>query len=216
MNKLFESINRALEFPLGSKARILLAAAVFGLVAALLLPLWSFWMTAPGESGALRLDIYSTGLAAGNRGADLPRINGLGRGLGLAELASARFSEFQWMPFVIGALALVVLRAAILGKMSHLLDTAVLFFYFCLFAIWTFGHRLYAYGHDVISVTGAGVSPFMPPMAGGRTIGGIEIQASPSFGAYALVAAGLFLAAAVALSWRDEEREHAADSRVCD
>ena len=51
-------------------------------------------------------------------------------------LLESDFSEFKWMPFALGAFALLALRAIAFGKMSKLVDLVVLFLYFALFSFW--------------------------------------------------------------------------------
>ena len=103
------------------------------LVAALLLaaiylfPLWNLTMFAPQYQDGLRLDIYSYKLEGGNNGQDVKEINVLNHYIGMKDLVAEDFTEFKWMPFVVGAIALLVLRAVVHGKLAHLVDVLVLF-----------------------------------------------------------------------------------------
>ena len=75
-------------------------------------------MFAPQYGDGLRLDIYSYSSQGGNGGQDLKEINLLNHYIGMRDLAEEDFREFKWMPFVLGALALVFLRAAVVGGCS--------------------------------------------------------------------------------------------------
>ena len=97
----------------------------------------------------LHLDIYSHALVAGHGGQDLKEINLLNHYIGMHDLAAEDFTEFKWMPFVLGGMALLYLRAVVLGTVKEMLDAMVVFFYFSAFSLWSFGYKLYQYGHDL-------------------------------------------------------------------
>ena len=49
---------------------------------------------------------------------------------------------------------------------DDLVDATVLFVYFGGFAAWSFGYKLYRYGHDLAPTAAVKVPPFTPPMFG--------------------------------------------------
>ena len=106
-------------------------------------------MFAPQYPEGLRLDIYSYTLVGGNNGQDVKEINVLNHYIGMHDLVNESFTEFKWMPFVIGALGLLVLRAVVHGTVAALVDVTMLFVYFGAFSLWSFGYKLYRYGHDL-------------------------------------------------------------------
>src|SRR5574338_869413 len=112
-----------LDMALGLGPRVLLVVAATAIAATLVFPLWNLTMFAPQYPDGLRLDIYSQELRGGNRGQDLKEINLLNHYIGMRDLANDDFTEFKWMPFAIGALALVFLRAAVHGTMASLVDS---------------------------------------------------------------------------------------------
>ena len=138
MRQLLERSNRFLETPLSLAPRVLLAIAACALALTLTQPLWNMTMFAPQYGNGLRLDIHTDGLRGGNRGQDLKEINLLNHYIGMRDLSNDDFTEFQWMPFVIGGLALLFLRAAVHGRVSALVDSLVLFVYFGAFSLWSF------------------------------------------------------------------------------
>ena len=78
--------------------------------------------------------------------------------IGMHDLAVEDFTEFKWMPFALGRLALLFLRAAVLGTVKELVGrdggascTSAAF------SLWSFGYRMYRYGHD-LAPNGAGQS----------------------------------------------------------
>ena len=86
------------------------------------------------------------------------------------------------MPFVIGALLLLLLRTAVLGKVGTLVDLFVVFVYFAAFSLWSFGYKLYRYGHDLAPTAAVRVAPFMPPLYGHRKLANFDVYSYPRGG----------------------------------
>jgi hypothetical protein len=121
-------------------------------------------------------------------------------------LLESDFGEFTWLPFAIGGLILLTLRAAVLGKVSKLVDVFFIFTYFSLYSFWSFYHRLYTYGHNLDPTAAIKVEPFTPPLFGTREVGNFTVYSYPETASYALFAFGLILAAAILWSWRSQRR----------
>ncbi len=203
MRALLERSNRFLDAPLDLGPRLLLVAAAVVLVAGIaLFPLWSMTMFAPQYEEGLRLQIFSYKLEGGNQGQDINEINVLNHYIGMRDLVSDDFTEFKWLPFVGGALALLMLRAAVHGHAGHVLDVVVLFFYFGAFSLWSFGYRMWSYGHNLAPTASVKVEPFMPPMFGSKQLANFEVYSYPAAGTYLMVAAALLVVAALAAAWR--------------
>ncbi len=193
---------RFLHAPLGLGPRLLLIVAAPLVLAVNLLPLWNLTMFAPQYTNGLRLDIYSHTLVAGNNGEDIQEINLLNHYIGMHDLADEDFAEFKWMPFVLGGLALLLLRAVVLGTVKELVDATVLFVYFGGFSAWTFGYKLYRYGHDLAPTAAVKVPQFTPPMFGHQQIANFEVFSYPKAGSYLLGGILLLLIGALWLAWR--------------
>jgi copper chaperone NosL len=201
--------NRFLDEPLDLPPRLLMLAAAVCLAATFFLPLWNLTMFAPQYPDGLRLDIYSYTLQGGNNGQDTREINVLNHYIGMRDLTVEDFTEFQWMPFVIGALGLLILRATVHGSVAALVDVLVLFVYFGGFSLWSFGYKLYRYGHDLAPNAAVKVPPFMPPMFGYQQIANFEVYSYPQAASYAMGASLLLLAVALLVAWREIRRERA-------
>ena len=197
-----EKVNRFLDSPLDVGPRILLVLAFLCLVPTYFTPLYNMTMFAPQYQEGLRLDIYSYKLVGGNSGQDVKEINVLNHYIGMRDLVTEDFTEFNWLPFAIGIFGLLFLRAAVLGKTSHLVDVTVLYVYFGLFALWSFGYKMYHYGHTLDPKAAVRVDPFMPPMFGFKKLANFEIYSYPQLGSYALALGALVLLAALVLAWR--------------
>jgi hypothetical protein len=201
MDKILERANRFLAEPIGLAARLMLLVAAILLVASYFFPLWNLTMFAPQYPEGLRLDIYSYTLVGGNNGQDVKEINVLNHYIGMQDLVNESFTEFKWMPFVIGALALLILRAMVHGSVAALVDATMLFVYFGVFSLWSFGYKLYRYGHDLDPAAAVQVPPFMPPMFGYQQIANFEVYSYPRAASYAMAAAAVLLVTALAWTW---------------
>jgi hypothetical protein len=206
MRRSLDSVNRFLDSPLQAAPRLLLLAAALSLVPTYVTPLYNMTMFAPQYPEGLRLDIYSYKLEGGNRNQDIKEINVLNHYIGMRDLVTEDFGEFKWLPFVVGILGLLFLRAAVLGKASHLVDVAVLYLYFGLFALWSFAYKMYRYGHDLDPKAAVKVEPFLPPLFGYKKLANFEVYSYPQVGSYALALAALCLLGACVLAYRQWRR----------
>src|SRR5512139_3596138 len=115
MRAVLTRANQLMNEPLDLGPRLLMLAAAACLVVTYFLPLWNLTMFAPQYPNGLRMDIYSYKLAGGNGGQDIREINVLNHYIGMRDIVTEDFTEFKWMPFVTGAIALLFLRAAVYG-----------------------------------------------------------------------------------------------------
>jgi copper chaperone NosL len=214
MKPFVERTTHFLSAPLGLGPRGLVLIAALLLVPTYLMPLWKLTMFAPQYPDGLRLSIYSYRLEGGNGGQDVKEINVLNHYIGMRDLAASDFSEFKWIPFVVGALGLVFLRCALIGNISSLVDIFVLYVYFGLFSLWSFGYKLYNYGHSLAPTAAVKVAPFMPPLFGHRKLANFDVYSYPGAGSYALAASALVLAAAMILAGVEERVEEKAEAVV--
>ena len=201
MRAILERSNRFLDLPLDLLPRLLLVVSAVVLAITLTQPLWIMTMFAPQYQDGLRLHIYSQQLQGGNAGQDLKEINLLNHYIGMRDLTNEDFTEFKWMPFVIGMLALLFLRAAVHGRVAPLVDAVVLFVYFGLFSLWSFGYKLYSYGHQLAPTAPVKVAPFTPPVFGYQKIANFEVYSYPAAGSYLMLATALLLVVALGLAW---------------
>ena len=190
------------EAPLTLKSRVLILVAVVVLLATFFFPLWNMTFYSNQYTDGLVLHIYSYQLEGGktaNRD-DLREINSLNHYIGMRPLLESDFSEFTWVPLVVGLLMILALRAMVIGKMSNLVDVFVMFTYFGLFSMWSFYHRLYMYAHNLDPTASIKVPPFTPPFFGTKQIANFTVHSFPGLGSYPLVAFAVLLLLAIYLS----------------
>jgi len=211
MQKLIVKATSFFETPIDLRSRLLVIVAGLLLLPTYFLPLWQMTLYSNQFPDGLVLNIYSSQLEGGkspNRD-DLKEINSLNHYIGMRELKEDDFTEFKWIPFVIGGVMLLAFRVTVLGKMSKLVDLFVLFTYFGMFSIWSFYHKLYLYGHELDPTAAVKVPPFTPPLFGHRTMANFEVYNYPDVGSYFMAAVPLFLLGAMWLSrktWMKERR----------
>jgi len=202
-----EKSNRILGSPLGYGPRGIILVAALLLVPAFVSPLWTMTMYAPQYPNGLRLQIYSHKLEGGNGGQDVKEINILNHYIGMKDLTTEDFTEFKWLPFVVGALGLLFLRGVVFGTVGNLLDITILFAYFSLFSLWSFAYKLWAYGHNLAPSAAVKVAPFMPPLFGGKQLANFEVYSYPAASSYALGGTAVALIVALLWSWQTARRE---------
>jgi copper chaperone NosL len=197
------------ELPLTLTSRLLILVAVVALLPIYFFPLWNMSFFSNQYTDGLVLHIYSYQLEGGktpNRD-DLREINSLNHYIGMRPLLESDFSEFNWIPLVVGLLIILALRAMVLGKMSNLVDVFVMFVYFGAFSMWSFYHRLYMYAHNLDPTASIKVPPFTPPFFGSKQIANFTVNSFPGIGAYAFFAFAILLLVAILLSAKRKSPE---------
>jgi len=207
MHAFFQRFNQFLARPLDLGPRLLLFIAAVLLAAIYVFPLWDLTMFAPQYPEGLRLHIYSYKLVGGNNNQDVKEINVLNHYIGMRDLVEEDFTEFKWLPFVVGAMGLLYMRAAVLGTIGHVVDVLVLNMYFSAFALWSFGYKLYQYGHSLAPTAAVKVDPFMPPLFGFKQLANFEVYSYPGPASYAMGVSTLLLFVALAVAWRQVRTE---------
>jgi hypothetical protein len=202
MNVPLERSNRYLNMPLDLTARGLLLAAALLMIGSYFLPLWRIEAVSPSRSTQFGLAVYTD------------RIESVAASTDAVELGTDGSPDSRWLPFVVGGLALLLLRGAAIGTGMSLVDLSALFVYFVGFSMWSFAGRLDFYGRYLAAETPRGVSLFVPPLFGHETIDGLLVSSSPAPGSFAIAAAGLLLAFAVAVTWKRERSEMASEIRM--
>ena len=202
MKVSFERSSRYLGMPLDLAARGLLLTAAVLLIASFFLPLWRIEAVSPSRSTQFGLAVYTD------------RIESVGASTDAVELGTDGSPDSRWLPFVVGGLALLLLRGAAIGTGMSLVDLSALFAYFVGFSMWSFAGRLDFYGRYLSAETARGVTHFVPPLFGRETMGGLLISSSPAPGSFVIAAAGILLAFAVAVTWRRGRSEIASEIRM--
>jgi hypothetical protein len=200
--KKLNQANAFFDFPVNLRSRLLVVLAALLLIPTFLFPLYNMTLYSNQFPDGLNLYIYSYSLEGGHPQGrdDLREINTLNHYIGMRPLLESDFSEFKWIPLLVGLFFILTLRAAVVGKMSNLVDVAVMFLYFGLFSLWSFYHRLNQYGHNLDPMAAVKVPPFTPPMFGEKQLANFTVYSYPDAGSFLLIAFFLLLAVAVWMS----------------
>jgi copper chaperone NosL len=202
MRKFIRKATSFFETPVDLRSRVLILLAAALLIPTFFAPLWNMTLYSNQFPDGLRLHIYShklEGEKTPNRD-DLAEINSLNHYIGMRELKEDDFTEFKWIPFVIGGVILLAFRVVVLGTMSKLVDLVILFSYFGLFSLWSFYHKLYLYGHELKADAAIKIEPFTPPMFGHHTLANFEVYSYPGIGSYFMAVVPVILLLAMWLS----------------
>jgi len=204
MKNYLDETRTFFETSLNTRSRVLILLAAFMLIPTYFFPLWNMTLYSNQFPEGLSLNIYSYKLEGGKSGYrdDLKEINALNHYIGMQPLREDDFTEFKWIPFVIGGTILLALRTVVIGKMDKLVDLFVLFTYFGIFSLWSFYHKLYTYGHELDPTAAVKVPPFTPPMFGHQTMANFEVYSFPVLGSYFMAAVPLLLLAAMYFSYK--------------
>jgi hypothetical protein len=202
MQKYIEKATSFFQVPLDLRSRVTIIVAATMLLPTFFFPLWNMTLYSNQFPDGLVLNIYSHKLEGGKTPDrdDLREINSLNHYIGMRALKEDDFTEFKWIPFVVGGVMLLALRVVVLGEMSKLVDLFVLFTYFGLFSLWTFYHKLYLYGHELDPTAAVKVPLFTPPIFGHTTMANFEVYSYPDVGSYFMGAMPVLLLAAMWLS----------------
>ncbi|MBK6733853.1 MAG: hypothetical protein IPG61_07130 [bacterium] len=197
MKRMLNNFMSVASGPVRARQRWLLVALVIPLALSFFFPLWRIRMEAPQYPRGLHMDIYAYKLGGGNNGHDVTELNALNHYIGMHRIERSTVPELGWIPFAFGALALLTLRVAVLGRVRDLVDLSVLISYVTLFFLARFVLMLYRYGHDLDPTAALKIKPFMPVIVGTKQVANFTTQSYPLAGT---VLVGLYAAGIVFLT----------------
>jgi len=184
-NKLRPLVDRFEEFldePIRFRSRILLALLVIPLVLSFTQPLWRISMKAPQYPQGLHMDVYAYKLSGGHDGHDIAEINELNHYIGMHKIERSQFQDLDWIPFALGLLAILALRAAAIGKVRSLIDLSVMTLYIGAFSMARFVYKLWVFGHDLDPHAPVNIKPFMPVVVGTKQVANFTTHSWPNWG----------------------------------
>ncbi len=173
---------------LSGTARIILIIAAILFAGSIFFPIWKIELFAPQYPEGLVLFINADGLTG-----NVDIINGLNHYIGMATLHNENFIEFSILRYILGAIAILILITAVVGRKKGLYILFAGFVLFSLVAMADFYRWNYNYGHHLdpnAAIKVPGMS-YQPPMLGYKQL--------LNFGAYSIPALGgvLYIASAL-------------------
>jgi len=182
MRRTADSFWDFLDVPLRLPARLVLMLLTVPLLVSLAFPLWRISMNAPQYPDGLYMDIYSHKVVGGNDGHDIQEINVLNHYIGMHTITREELRDLDWIPFAMIAMALLSLRAALLGNVRTVIDLSMVAAYVSLVAFGRFVYMLWEFGHDLDPKAPVDVEPFMPVVFGSKKVANFMTHSMPQFG----------------------------------
>ena len=178
LGRFYAFIDRPLYF----WARIALFLLLIPLCLSFVFPLWRISMTAPQYPQGLYMDIFSYKLEGGDGGQHIQEINTLNHYIGMHKITRDELRDLEWMPFGILAMALLALRAALLGNVRTMIDLCMVSAYISVVAFGRFVWMLWEFGHHLDPKAPVKVEPFMPVVFGSKQIANFLTHSMPQIG----------------------------------
>jgi copper chaperone NosL len=191
--------------PLGDRSRWFLLLLLVPLLLAMIAPIWHMRFEAPQYPEGLELVIFPYTVTG-----DVQEVNTLNHYIGMARIDRAALSDLDFLPFAIGAFALLLLRVVAFADLRSLLDLLALYTYFGLFAFARFAFTLYVFGHNLDPKAPFQVEPFTPTVLGTGTVANFTITSLPARGSFYLASIGAALLVILILNVRSARRTRGA------
>ncbi|HEB52244.1 MAG TPA: hypothetical protein ENI87_03200 [bacterium] len=182
MRRAADSFWSYLDVPLAGRVRLFLLILIVPLLLSFMFPLWRISMEAPQYPNGLSMDIYSYKLEGGHGGLDIKEINVLNHYIGMHAITRDELQDLDWLPFGILAMALLAMRAALLGNVRTLIDLSMISAYISAVAFGRFIYMLYEFGFNLDPKAPVTVEPFMPVIIGSKKIANFWTHSMPQLG----------------------------------
>lgn len=168
--------------------RIAVALSALLMISAYFVPLWQILMWAPQYPEGLSMQIWINDIKG-----DVKIISALNHYIGMRHIEVSMFPEFQYMIYIVGALLVVGLVAALVNRRFMLVIYVVLILACGLAALVDFYLWGYRYGHH-LDPTAAIVIPgmaYQPPLIGTKQLLNFTAFSGPDTGGWIFMVSGL-------------------------
>ncbi len=178
---------------MGIVSRILVAVGALLYLGVFIFPIWKISLDAPQYPEGLGMYIWINHIT-GERPNDLENINTLNHYIGMDEIDPHAIPEFDIMPWIVVALVVLGLIAAIIGNRKLVVTWIGLTLVAAILGIYDFWKWEYDYGHNLnphapIKIPGMS---YQPPLLGTKQLLNITATSLPYWGTY-LIIAGILL-----------------------
>lgn len=162
-------------------ASVILAVSMF-------FPWWGMKFIAPQYPEGLDIIVYPNKMEG-----RIDIINGLNHYIGMKEFSEESFPELQYLPYIIGGMAVLTLLVGLLRNRKALYGLIGLFTIGGILGIYDIHRWLKSYGTDLDPKAPIEIEPFVPPIIGENTLANFVTHSYFSTGSYLLGVAFLFL-----------------------
>jgi hypothetical protein len=190
-----------------TSSRVLSALAALLLVLPFFRPLWHIGLIAPQYPEGIGLYIWIN-TVTGEKPQDLDSINGLNHYIGMKAIHPDAIPELRFMPALIGALVVIGLATALLGRRPLLYLWTVLFSLLAAAGLADFWKWGYDYGHNLDPTAAIRVPgmAYQPPLIGTKQLLNFTATSWPALGGMAAIASLLIGLAVCVTEWRRARR----------
>ncbi len=177
--------------------RILMIVGIAALLTLFIAPMWRITLVAPQYPNGVTMYIWINKLG-GETPSVIQNINILNHYIGMKYIEPDAIPELKYFPYIIIAMAVLGLIAAIINKRQLYLGWAIIFIILAILGLYDFYLWEYDYGHNLsptapIKIPGAS---FQPPLFGTKEIINFTAKSYPhTSGYFAVVSILLALAA---------------------
>ncbi|MBP2243228.1 hypothetical protein J2Z40_003816 [Cytobacillus eiseniae] len=183
---------------LSAVSSFLLVAATLLIVASLFFPWWKMEFFAPQYPEGLNIIVYPDKLEG-----EIDIVNGLNHYIGMANFSEENFPELQYLSYLIGGLAFLVLMTAIIRRKSFLYFVIGIFVIGGLLGVWDLNRWLKNFGTELDPMAPIKVDPFVPPIIGENTLANFVTYSHLGLGTYLVIAAFILLLIPL---WKDRQK----------
>lgn len=177
---------------------IMIAISALLIAASLFFPWWKMEFYAPQYPEGLNIIVYPDKLDG-----QIDNINALNHYIGMKKFSEESFPELQYLRFLIGGLAVIVLSAALIRKRAYLYGTIILFAVGGALGVWDLRRWLVSFGTELDPKAPIAMDPFIPPIIGDNIVANFTTHSLLQIGSYLIVAA--FIMILIPL-WKDRKK----------
>lgn len=165
------------------------------IIISIFLPWWGMRFFAPQYREGLNIVVYPFKLEG-----EIDIVNSLNHYIGMAKFSEKTFPELQYLPFIIGGFALLIVITAILRNKKLLYGLIGLFVIGGIVGLYRMNYWLTEFGTNLDPMAPIDIEPFVPPIIGENTLANFVTHSYFTYGAFLLVIAFLLM---VFPLWRD-------------
>lgn len=158
------------------------------LVLSIFFPWWGMQFFAPQYPEGLNIIVYPYKMEG-----RIDIINGLNHYIGMKPFSEESFPELRYLPYIIGAMALLTILVGLLRNMKLLYGLICLFIVGGVLGVYDIHRWLKAFGTELDPKAPIDIAPFVPPILGDNTIANFVTHSYFTYGSFIIGIAFLLL-----------------------
>lgn len=158
------------------------------LVLSIFFPWWGMHFVAPQYPEGLDIIVYPYKMTG-----QIDIINGLNHYIGMKPFSEESFPELRYLPYIIGALALLAVIVGLLRNMKFLYGLICLFIVGGILGVYDIHRWLKAFGTELDPMAPIDITPFVPPIFGENTIANFVTNSYFTYGSFLIGIAFLLM-----------------------